>query len=92
MHTTRLRNHLEFDLSLLESRKSHREYLCLPKSNVGDAVCMVCLAAVNADKEARVLLNVFLKAHGFSGSFSTNDQATSVPPLFVSLVNMIWYG
>ena len=63
VHTTRLRNHLEFDLLLLESRKSDREYLCSPKSNVG-----------------------------FSGSFSTNDQARSVSPLFVLLVNMIWYG
>ena len=58
VHTTRLRNRLEFDLPLLESRKSDREYLCSPKSNVGDAVCMACLAADNADKEARVLLNV----------------------------------
>ena len=58
VHTTRLRNRLEFDLPLLVSRKSDREYLSLPKSNVGDAVCMAYLAADNADKEAQVLLNV----------------------------------
>ena len=52
VHTTHLRNNLEFDLPLLESRKSDSEYLCLPKLNVGDAVCMTCLAADNADKEA----------------------------------------
>lgn len=58
VHTTRLRNRLEFDFPLLESRKSGREYLFLPKSNVGDAVRTACLAADNPDKEARALLNV----------------------------------
>jgi len=58
IHTTRLRNRLECDFPLLESRKSGREYLFLPKSNVGDAVRTAYLAADNPDKEARALLNV----------------------------------